>query len=79
MSKDISKDDNSIGLTAGLVEAGSDVDPVLLAEGLEIIRHEKNETVGEAFKYHWRAILWSVTLSLALVMDGKVPGSAPAD
>lgn len=67
----MSKEHHSIGLTAGLIESGSDVDPVLLGEGMELIRQEKNETVRESFTYHWRAIAWSVTLSLALVMDGE--------
>ncbi|BEI81861.1 hypothetical protein CcaverHIS002_0210210 [Cutaneotrichosporon cavernicola] len=61
---------NTIGLTPNLIQAGIDIDPVLLAEGLETIRQEKNETLGETFRLHWRAILWSMTLSLALVMDG---------
>lgn len=61
---------HDVGLTSKLIEVSTDIDPVLLAEGVEVIRQEKNETIREAFKYHWRAILWSVTLSLALVMDG---------
>ncbi len=46
-------------------------DPLLLAEGIEIIRTEKNLTFRQAIRFHWRAILWSMFLSLALVMDGS--------
>lgn len=60
-----------VGLTAQQVELSSDVDPVLLADGLEMIRQEKAITFREAFRHHWRAVLWSIALSMGCVMDGE--------
>lgn len=47
----------------------STVDPLLLAEGLELIAQEKSAHFRYAFRHHWRAVLWSALLSMALVMD----------
>lgn len=58
-----------IGLTAAQIEASS-TDPVLLGEGLALIQEEKAMRFWTAMKYHWRAAAWSITLSMALVMDG---------
>ena len=46
------------------------VNPELLAQGLELIQAEKNMPLKECMRYHWRALLWGMVLSLALVMDG---------
>lgn len=63
---------HEVGLSAQQIEISSDVDPILLADGLELIRQEKTVPLGEAFRHHWRAVLWSVALSFALVMDGRL-------
>lgn len=60
-----------VGLTAEQI-ALTHADPDLLARGLQLIRNEKNVSFREAFRAHWRAVLWSITLSLALVMDGEL-------
>jgi hypothetical protein len=59
-----------IGLSDKQHDVASDVDPVLLAEGLDLVQKEKTIPFKEAFKHHWRALLWGMVLSLALVMDG---------
>jgi hypothetical protein len=59
-----------VGLAAFQTSQLTDIDPVLLAEGFELIRAEKADTFGHAFKNHWRAVLWSMVLSVALIMDG---------
>lgn len=59
-----------VGLSAKQIELSSDIDPILLADGMELIRQEKAMTFRQAWKHHWRAILWSIGLSMALVMDG---------
>jgi SP family general alpha glucoside:H+ symporter-like MFS transporter len=65
------EDDVHIGLTdAQTAEVTSSVDPTLLAVGFELIREEKDSTFRQALKDHWRAMLWSMFLSVALVMDG---------
>lgn len=61
----------AIGLTGAQIQL-SDADPVLLAEGMQLIREEKAMSFREAMRHHWRGCLWSITLSLALVMDGKL-------
>jgi len=48
----------------------SDIDPDLLAQGLELIQAEKSMPLRDSMRYHWRALLWGMVLSLALVMDG---------
>jgi len=48
----------------------SDIDPELLAQGLELIQAEKSMPLRDSLRYHWRALLWGMVLSLALVMDG---------
>ena len=48
----------------------SSADPVLVEQGLELIRQEKEMSFRQAIRHHWRALLWSMTLSMALVMDG---------
>ncbi|RSH93089.1 hypothetical protein EHS25_007442 [Saitozyma podzolica] len=63
--------DNFVGLTdAQIAAAASEVDPVLLAQGIELIHAEKEVPLRKALRYHWRAMAWSMFLSLALVMDG---------
>jgi hypothetical protein len=47
------------------------IDPVLLAQGFELIRDEKGLGARQAIRHHWRGLLWSMLLSMALVMDGK--------
>ena len=60
-----------VGLTDAQTAAiTSNVDPILLAEGIQLIRAEKEVSFRQAVKYHWRAILWSMCLSVALIMDG---------
>lgn len=50
--------------------AQSSIDPILLAEGYDLILKEKEFTFMQALRHHWRALLWSMFLSMALVMDG---------
>lgn len=59
-----------IGLTSTQAAIETTVDPLLLQEGLALIEQEKCTPFSVAIKQHWRAVLWSCTLSLALVMDG---------
>ncbi len=59
-----------VGLTAAQAAIVSTVDPVLLEAGFELLRQEKQVKFRQAWKQHWRAVLISCTLSLALVMDG---------
>ena len=64
--------DKGVGLTdrqLELIGHLSTVDPTLLAEGLELVEQEKKANFREAIKNHWRAVLWSALLSMALVMD----------
>ena len=60
----------AIGLTGAQIENVDSTDPVLLADGMELIREEKSMPFGKAMKHHWRGVAWSMALSLALVMDG---------
>lgn len=46
-------------------------DMSLLAEGLEMINQERSVPFRQAFRQHWKALLWSIGLSFALVMDGE--------
>ncbi|KAL7425256.1 hypothetical protein Q5752_000944 [Cryptotrichosporon argae] len=66
------KDDGHIGLTAKqtAAAAASNVDPELLAQGIELLHEEKSMGAARALKHHWRALAWSLFLSLALFMDG---------
>lgn len=59
-----------VGLTPEQI-ALTNADPDLLARGLQLIQREKKVSFREAFRAHWRAVFWSVILSLALVMDGE--------
>ena len=64
--------DKQVGLTNAqldLIGHQSSVDPALLAAGLELVEREKAAHFREAFRHHWRAVLWSGLLSMALVMD----------
>jgi SP family general alpha glucoside:H+ symporter-like MFS transporter len=64
--------DKQVGLTTAqldLIGHQSSVDPALLADGLEQVEREKKATFREAIRHHWRAVLWSALLSMALVMD----------
>lgn len=61
-----------VGLTNKQLDAighQSSVDPALLADGFELVAKEKSANFREAIRHHWRAVLWSALLSLALVMD----------
>jgi SP family general alpha glucoside:H+ symporter-like MFS transporter len=49
---------------------GSQIDPDLLAQGFALIHTEKSMPLRECMRQHWRALLWGMVLSLALVMDG---------
>lgn len=68
--KDIGLTAEQIAATDGLAHA----DPDLLARGLRLIQTEKASGFRESLRHHWRAVAWSVVLSLALVMDGACPG-----
>lgn len=46
------------------------MDPYLIAQAQEAAEREKRMPFKEAFPIYWRGILWSVALSLALVMEG---------
>lgn len=72
MSEPAPEQQKHVGLTDTQMAAASasTVDPLLLAEGLELVLAEKEMTFKQAFRYHWRAIVWSMVLSMALVMDG---------
>jgi hypothetical protein len=59
-----------IGLTQAQADITSSVDPVLLAAGFELLLQEKKVHFRTAIRQHWRAVLISCVLSLALVMDG---------
>lgn len=59
-----------IAPTALQTNVPSTVDPALLAQGLDLIRLEKEMTFRQAMRLHWRAVVWSMVLSMALVMDG---------
>jgi len=59
-----------ITLTHAQTSVISSADPVLVEQGLELIRQEKEMSFRQAIRHHWRALLWSMTLSMALVMDG---------
>jgi hypothetical protein len=59
-----------ITLTHAQTSMISSADPVLVEQGLELIRQEKEMSFRQAIRHHWRALLWSMTLSMALVMDG---------
>lgn len=64
--------DKRVGLTDAQLELighQSSVDPTLLADGLELVEKEKAAHFTEAIRHHWRAVLWSALLSMALVMD----------
>ena len=61
---------DQVGLTDAQVGVASSVDPELVAEGLRIIQQEKSLPLKETVKLHWRALLWGMALSFALVMDG---------
>jgi SP family general alpha glucoside:H+ symporter-like MFS transporter len=50
--------------------ATSSMDPALVAEGYDLILKEKEMSFIQALKHHWRALLWSMFFSMALVMDG---------
>jgi hypothetical protein len=64
--------DNFVGLTdAQIAAAASEVDPVLLAQGIELIHAEKEVPLRKALRYHWRAMAWSMFLSLALVVSAS--------
>jgi hypothetical protein len=61
-----------VGLTNAQLDAiahESSVDPALLADGFELVEREKSANFREAITHHWRAVLWSALLSMALVMD----------
>jgi hypothetical protein len=52
-----------IGLTnAQAQHVSSTIDPLLLAEGFELVRQEKEHTFKESFRHHWRALLWGSVL-----------------
>jgi hypothetical protein len=59
-----------ITLTHAQTSMISSADPVLVEQGLELIRQEKEMSFRQAIRHHWKALLWSMTLSIALVMDG---------
>jgi hypothetical protein len=59
-----------ITLTHAQTSMISSADPILVEQGLELIRQEKEMSFRQAIRHHWRALLWSMTLSMALVMDG---------
>lgn len=62
-----------IGLTnAQAAHVTSSVDPALLSEGFELVRMEKDASFRDAFKYHWRALLWGMVVSTAFNVLGKV-------
>ncbi|ORX36725.1 trehalose transport-related protein [Kockovaella imperatae] len=60
----------TVGLAAFQAEGLTEVDPYLLAEGFQLIGAEKQAHFRQAFRQHWRAVLWSMGLSVALIMDG---------
>lgn len=61
----------TIGLSAHQAEGLTNVDPFLLAEGFSLIAAEKQAQFRPAFRQHWKALFWSMSLSIALIMDGE--------
>jgi SP family general alpha glucoside:H+ symporter-like MFS transporter len=61
---------NHIGLTDKQIAAAGEVDKPLLAEGQAFVDQEKACTQTQALKSHWRAAMWSMFLSFALVAEG---------
>ena len=59
-----------IGLATFQIEAVSHVDPFLLAQGFQLIATEKTQSFRASFRDHWRAMFWSMILSVALIMGG---------
>jgi hypothetical protein len=48
----------------------SDLDPALVAEGQAMMEDEKQRSTFDTLKTHWRAALYSLALSSALIMEG---------
>ena len=69
----------TIGLAAFQAEGLTEVDPYLLAEGFALIGQEKQAHFRQAFRQHWRAMFWSMSLSIALIMDGEFEEGGKAD
>lgn len=46
------------------------VDPELLRIGFQVVEKQKNASFALGWKQHWRAALWSITISTALIMEG---------
>jgi hypothetical protein len=51
------------------VTAG-DIDPILLLAGHAMILDEKERSTIETLKTHWKAAVYSLILSTALIMEG---------
>jgi len=51
------------------VNAG-DIDPVLLLAGQAMILDEKERSTTDTLKTHWKAAMYSLILSTALIMEG---------
>lgn len=60
-----------VSLTAEQIAITEAADPDTLARGLLLIQSEREVPLSTAFRNHWRAVTWSIVLSLALVMDGR--------
>lgn len=48
----------------------SDLDPALVAEGQAMMTDEKERSTVDTLKTHWRAAVYSLILSSALIMEG---------
>ncbi|EKD03514.1 trehalose transport-related protein [Trichosporon asahii var. asahii CBS 8904] len=59
-----------VGLTAEQIAIAEGADPDKLARGLRLMEREREVPMRTAFRSHWRAVTWSVILSIALIMDG---------
>lgn len=59
-----------VGLTAEQIATTEGADPDKLARGLRLMEREREVPMRTAFRSHWRAVTWSVILSIALIMDG---------
>jgi hypothetical protein len=59
-----------ITLTDKQLARERDVDSAQLQEGIAMIEEEKNTPTSQASRPHWRAGIFSLVLSSALIMEG---------
>ncbi|ORY20871.1 trehalose transport-related protein [Naematelia encephala] len=62
--------DGQVGLTQAQLDSDLDVDIDLLRVGHQVIERQKTEDFAAVWRYHWRAAIWSLIISMALWMEG---------